>query len=81
VVSAPLGAEVAVWLQDRPGHRLPVLASSRHAGVCHPVGGQVNCVVPFGAAGMGRPGVWIAGVVKGSAAPAVVEVTVTFTPA
>lgn len=81
VVSAPLGAEVAVWLQDRPGHRLPVLASSRHAGVCHPVGGQVNCVVPFGAAGMGGPGVWIAGVVKGSAAPAVVEVTVTFTPA
>jgi hypothetical protein len=81
VVTTPRAAEVAVWLADRSRHLLPVLAPSRPPGVCRPAGGQVTCVVPVGAAGLEGSGVWTAGVAKRSARPAVVEVTVTFTPA
>lgn len=85
VVTAPRGIDVQVWLQTGSGRRLQVFATSRDASSCHPTGRRSRCVVRFGALdgespGLENPGLWTATIAKRSSAPAVIQVTVTFTP-
>jgi PASTA domain len=85
VVTAPRGIEVQVWLQTGSGRRLQVFATTRDASSCHPAGRRSRCVVRFGALdgespGLENPGPWTATIAKQSSAPAVIQVTVTFTP-
>lgn len=85
VVTAPRGINVQVWLQTGSGRRLQVFATRRDASSCHPSGRRSRCVVRFGALdgespGLENPGLWTATIAKQSSAPAVIQVTVTFTP-
>jgi hypothetical protein len=85
VVTAPRGIHVQVWLQTGSGRRLSVLATPRDASSCHPTGRRSRCVVRFGALdgespGLENPGLWTATIAKQSSPPAVIEVTVAFTP-
>jgi hypothetical protein len=85
VVTAPRGIDVQVWLETGSGRRLSVFASRRDASSCHLTGRRSRCVVRFGALdgespGLENPGLWTATIAKRSSSPAVIQVTVTFTP-
>jgi hypothetical protein len=81
VVTMPRAAEVKVWLETEFKRRVPVLASRQDPTSCRPTGGQVRCVVQFGAVSAGGElGIWTARVAKHSSPPAVIEVTVRFAP-
>jgi hypothetical protein len=73
-------ARVEVWLEPGSDRRLPVVAGTGDAGACRPAGGQVHCRVEFGALDGEEPGPWVVRLVKRSAPPADIEVTVAFAP-
>jgi hypothetical protein len=75
-VVAPSAADVEVWLEPRPGSRLPVLGSTRDPQRCRPSHGKVRCGVRVG---VPAQGVWTVNVAKRSSLRAAIEVTVTFT--
>jgi hypothetical protein len=79
-VVMPAVARVEVWLEPGSVRRLPVVAGVRDASACRPTGSQVRCRVAFGALDGEEPGPWVVRLVKRSAPPAQVEVTVAFTP-
>jgi hypothetical protein len=76
-VMVPRAADVEVWLETRAGSRVPVLGSTRDATWCRLGHGRIRCVVRLG---VPAEGVWTASVVKRSSPPALIEITVTFTP-
>jgi hypothetical protein len=80
LVVMPAVARVEVWLEPGPVRRLSVVAGARAASACQPTGGQVSCRVAFGALDAEEPGPWVVRVVKRSAPPVDVEVTVAFAP-
>jgi hypothetical protein len=80
LVVMPAAARVEVWLEPGPVRRLPVVTGRRDATACQPTGGQVRCRVEFGALDGEEPGPWVVRLVKRSAPPVAVEVTVAFAP-
>ncbi len=79
VVTLPRAAEVQVWLETEFKSRVPVVGRRLDPSSCKPTGGQVRCVVRFGAVDAGGElGIWTARVAKHSSPPAVMEVTVRF---
>jgi hypothetical protein len=76
-VVVPRAADVEVWLESGARLTATVLGSTRDARWCRPHHGKIRCVVWLGV----PQGVWTASVAKRSAAPAAIEITVTFTPA
>lgn len=79
-VVMPAAARVEVWLEPGSVRRLPVVARTGDAGACRPTGGQVHCRVQFGALDAEEPGPWVVRLVKRSAPPVEVGVTVAFAP-
>jgi hypothetical protein len=80
LVVMPAAARVEVWLEPGAVRRLPVVAATRNASACQPTGGQVHCRVAFGALDGEEPGPWVVRLVKRSAPPVDIEVTVAFAP-
>jgi hypothetical protein len=81
VVTMPRATQVQVWLETEFSLRVPVVASRQDPSSCKPTGGQVRCVVRFGAVNAGgKLGIWTAKVAKHSPPPAAIEVTVRFAP-
>jgi hypothetical protein len=80
LVVMPAAARVEVWLEPGPVRRLSVVAATRDATACRPVGGQVHCRVAFGALDGEEPGPWVVRLVKRSAPPVDTDVTVAFAP-
>jgi hypothetical protein len=78
LVVMPAAARVEVWLEPGSVRRLPVVAGPGDAGACRPTGGQVHCRMAFGALDGEEPGPWVVRLVKRSASPVDIEVTVAF---
>jgi hypothetical protein len=55
-----------------------VVAGPGGASACRSTGGQVHCRVHFGALDSEEPGPWVVRLVKRSASPVDIEVTVAF---
>jgi PASTA domain-containing protein len=78
VVVMPPAVELQVWLATVVGRRVPILDTNSGTAPCQPTGGRFRCVVGVGALDGEDPGVWTATIAKQSAAPAAIQVTVTF---
>jgi len=78
------GSRTAAYLIVAPAtttHRLTVVTvMPAAAGACRPTGGQVPCRVELGALDGEEPGPWVVRLVKRSAPPVEVGVTVAFAP-